>query len=83
MVVQHPVRLVITNYPEGKSETFEVENNPNRPEDGMRTITFSRELYIERDDFMETPVKGYFRLFPEMRCGSNPRISCAVPAVKG
>lgn len=65
MVVQHPVRLVITNYPEGKSETFEVENNPNRPEDGMRTITFSRELYIERDDFMETPVKGYFRLFPE------------------
>lgn len=65
MAVLHPVRLLITNYPEGKSETFEVENNPNRPEDGTRTITFSRELYIERDDFMETPVKGYFRLFPE------------------
>ena len=63
MAVLNPIKLVITNYPEDKSETFEVENNPNRPEDGTRTITFSRELYIEADDFMETPIKGYFRLF--------------------
>lgn len=78
MVVQHPVRLVITNYPEGKTETFEAENNPNRPEDGTRTITFSRELYIERDDFMETPVKGYFRLFPdnEVRLKSAYIVRC-------
>lgn len=78
MAVLHPVRLLITNYPEGKSETFEVENNPNRPEDGTRTITFSRELYIERDDFMETPVKGYFRLFPdnEVRLKSAYIVRC-------
>lgn len=78
MAVLHPVRLLITNYPEGKSETFEVENNPNRPEDGTRAITFSRELYIERDDFMETPVKGYFRLFPdnEVRLKSAYIVRC-------
>lgn len=78
MVVLHPVKLVITNYPEGKSEEFEVENNPNRPEDGTRTITFSRELYIEREDFMETPVKGYFRLFPqnEVRLKSTYIVRC-------
>ena len=64
MGVLHPVKLVIENYPEGKTETFEVENNPNRPEDGTRTVTFSRELWVEADDFMEEPVKGYFRLFP-------------------
>lgn len=73
MGVLHPVKLVIENYPEGKTETFEVENNPNRPEDGTRTVTFSRELWVEADDFMEEPVKGYFRLFP----GNEVRLKTA------
>ena len=64
MAVIHPVKLTITNYPEGQSETFEVENNPNRPEDGTRRISFSRELYVEADDFLETPVPKYKRLYP-------------------
>ena len=64
MGVLNPVKLILTNYPEDRTETFEVENNPNRPEDGTRTVTFGRELYIEAEDFMETPVKGYFRLSP-------------------
>ena len=65
MAVIRPVKLVITNYPEGQSETFEVENNPNRPEDGNRTITFSREIYVEAEDFLETPVPKYKRLYPD------------------
>ncbi len=64
MAVIRPVKLTITNYPEGRSETFEVENNPNRPEDGTRQITFSRELYVEAEDFMEEPVPKYKRLYP-------------------
>ena len=64
MAVIRPVKLTITNYPEGQSERFEVENNPNRPEDGKRTITFSRELYVEADDFLEEPVPKYKRLYP-------------------
>lgn len=78
MAVLRPVKLIITNYPEDKTETFEVENNPNRPEDGMRTVTFSRELYIERDDFMEEPVKGYFRMFPgnEVRLKTTYIVKC-------
>ena len=64
MCVLHPIKLVITNYPEGKVEEFEVENNPNRPEDGTRTVTFSRECFIEADDFMEEPIKKYQRLYP-------------------
>ena len=64
MAVIRPVKLTITNYPEGQSETFEVENNPNRPEDGTRRISFSRELYVEADDFLETPVPKYKRLYP-------------------
>ena len=64
MAVLRPVRLTVTNYPEGRSETFTVENNPNRPEDGAREITFSRTLYIESDDFLETPVPKYKRLYP-------------------
>ena len=64
MAVLRPVKLVITNYPEGKSETFTVENNPNRPEDGEREITFSRELYVEADDFLPEPVPKYKRLYP-------------------
>ena len=64
MGVLHPVKLVITNYPEGQSETFEVENNPVHPEQGSHTITFSREAWIEADDFMEIPVPKYKRLTP-------------------
>ena len=64
MAVLRPVRLTITNYPEGKSETFEVENNPNRPEDGVRAVAFSRNLWIEAEDFLETPIPKYKRLFP-------------------
>jgi len=73
MGVLHPVKLVITNYPEGKSETFAVENNPERPEDGTREVTFSRSLWIEADDFMEVPAKKYFRLFP----GNEVRLKTA------
>jgi glutaminyl-tRNA synthetase len=64
MSVLEPLKLTITNYPEGKSEAFMVENNPNRPEDGEREVTFSRSLYIEAEDFMENPAPKYFRLFP-------------------
>ena len=64
MAVLRPVKLTITNYPEGQSESFQVENNPNRPEDGTREVPFSRELYIEAEDFLETPVPKYKRLFP-------------------
>ena len=78
MGVLNPVKLVLTNYPEDRTETFEVENNPNRPEDGTRTVTFGRELYIEAEDFMETPVKGYFRLFPgnEVRLKTTYVVKC-------
>ena len=64
MAVLRPVKLVITNYPAGQSETFTVENNPNRPEDGTREVTFSRELYIEAEDFLPQPVPKYKRLYP-------------------
>ncbi|MBR3987945.1 MAG: glutamine--tRNA ligase/YqeY domain fusion protein [Clostridia bacterium] len=78
MAVIRPVKLVIENYPEGLAEEFEVENNPNRPEDGNRIITFSRECYIEADDFMEEPVKGYQRLYPgnEVRLKSAYIVKC-------
>jgi glutaminyl-tRNA synthetase len=80
MGVLRPVKLVITNYPEGKSETFAVENNPERPEDGTREVTFSRNLWIEADDFMEVPAKKYFRLFPATKSGSRRPTSFAAPA---
>ena len=64
MAVLHPVRLTVTNYPEGKSERFTVENHPNHPEMGSREIAFSRNLWIEADDFMEEKVGKFFRLFP-------------------
>ncbi len=62
--VLDPVKLIITNYPEGKTEELEVQNNPERPEDGTHTITFSRELWIERDDFKAEPDKKFFRMYP-------------------
>ncbi|MBS7402583.1 MAG: glutamine--tRNA ligase/YqeY domain fusion protein [Oscillospiraceae bacterium] len=65
MAVLEPIKLTITNYPEGKSELLTVENNPNRPEDGTRTVSFSRNLYIEAEDFLEVPVPKYKRLYPQ------------------
>ncbi|MBQ2445410.1 MAG: glutamine--tRNA ligase/YqeY domain fusion protein [Oscillospiraceae bacterium] len=64
MAVLKPIRLTVTNYPEGQSELFEVENHPNYPEMGNRQISFSRDLWIEADDFMEEKVGKFFRLFP-------------------
>lgn len=69
MAVLRPVKLTITNYPEGQSETFEIENHPKHPEMGSHTVTFSRNLFIEEGDFMEEPIKKYKRLTPEgMEC---------------
>lgn len=64
MVVFDPLKIVITNYPEGKSEMLDSENNPEDPASGNRQIPFSRELFIEQDDFMEVAPKKYFRLAP-------------------
>ncbi len=64
MAVLRPVKLTLTNYPEDQTDVFTVENNPNKPEDGTREVTFSKHLWIEADDFMEEPIPKYFRLFP-------------------
>lgn len=64
MGVLDPLKVVITNYPEGQIEMLDAEINPENPEMGMRQIPFGREIYIEREDFMENPPKKYFRLFP-------------------
>ncbi len=64
MVVFNPVKVVITNFPEGSHEILHSENNPEDPNGGMRELPFSREIYIEQDDFMENPAKKYFRLAP-------------------
>lgn len=63
--VLNPVKLIITNYPEGQVEYLDIENNPEDPEAGTHKIPFTRELYIERDDFMENPPKKFFRLAPD------------------
>ncbi|MBR2937719.1 MAG: glutamine--tRNA ligase/YqeY domain fusion protein [Oscillospiraceae bacterium] len=79
MAVVKPVKLTITNYPEGQSEEFEIENNPNRPEDGTRKVSFSRNLWIEADDFLAEPVPKYKRLYPagpECRLKGAYVISC-------
>ncbi|WP_040210466.1 glutamine--tRNA ligase/YqeY domain fusion protein [Clostridium polynesiense] len=64
MAVMRPIKVVITNYPEGQVEWLESEVNPDNPEAGTKMIPFSREIYIEEEDFMENPPKKYFRLFP-------------------
>ena len=64
MAVLHPLKLIIDNYPEGQTEQLTMPNNLENPELGERQLTFSRELWIEREDFMENPPKKYFRLFP-------------------
>lgn len=78
MAVLDPVKLIITNYPQDLTEEFEVENNPGKPEEGTRTVLFSRELWIEREDFLEEPFKGYFRLFPgnEVRLKTTYIVRC-------
>ena len=78
MAVLHPVKLIITNYPEGEGECFDVENNPNRPEDGTRPVSFSRELWIEAEDFLESPIPKYKRLYPgnEVRLKGAYLVTC-------
>lgn len=78
MAVLNPLKVVITNYPEGQIEMLEVENNPENPEMGTRQVPFSRVIYIERDDFMEDPPKKFFRLSPgkEVRLKNAYFIKC-------
>jgi len=78
MGVLRPLKVVITNYPEGQVEMLDAEINPENPEMGTRQIPFSREIYIEQDDFMETPPPKYFRLFPgnEVRLKNAYFIKC-------
>jgi glutaminyl-tRNA synthetase len=78
MAVLRPLRVVIENYPEGQTEEFEAINNPEDPEAGTRLVPFSRELFIERNDFMEEPPRGFFRLVPgrEVRLRYAYLITC-------
>ena len=78
MAVLDPIKLIITNFPEDKIEYVETENNPDAPEMGTRMIPFTREVYIEREDFMEIPPKKYFRLFPgnEVRLRNAYFVKC-------
>jgi len=78
MAVLRPLKVVIDNYPEGKIEWFDVENNPENPEMGTRKVPFSRELYIEQEDFMENPPNKFFRLAPgrEVRLKNSYFIKC-------
>ncbi|MEX2577871.1 MAG: glutamine--tRNA ligase/YqeY domain fusion protein [Verrucomicrobiales bacterium] len=78
MAVLDPIKVIVTNYPEGQEETFDAVVNPEDPGLGTRKVPFSRELYIERDDFMEDPPKKYFRLSPgkEVRFRSAYFIRC-------
>ncbi|MFR0865543.1 MAG: glutamine--tRNA ligase/YqeY domain fusion protein [Eubacterium sp.] len=78
MAILDPIKLVITNYPEGRVEYLDVPNNQENPEMGTRKVPFARELYIERDDFMIEPPRKYFRLFPgnEVRLMSAYFVTC-------
>ena len=78
MAILDPIKLVITNYPEGQVEYLDVSNNQENPEMGTRKVPFARELYIERDDFMIEPPRKYFRLFPgnEVRLMSAYFVTC-------
>ena len=78
MAVLRPLKVIIDNYPEGETEELEVELHPDHPEMGSRKVTFSREIYVERDDFMVEPVKKYFRLYPgnEVRLKSAYFVTC-------
>ena len=78
MAVLNPIKLTISNYPEGKIEELDAENNPEDPNAGSRKVSFSRNLYVEREDFMDEPVKGWFRLAPgkEVRLKHAYYITC-------
>ena len=78
LAVLRPLKVVITNYPADQVEEVTVPNHPNRPELGTRQVTFSREIFIEQDDFMEVPTKKFFRLVPggEVRLRSAYFITC-------
>lgn len=78
MAVLNPVKIVLENYPENQTEELSVENNPENPEMGSRSVLFGREIYVERDDFMEDPPKKFFRLFPgnEVRLKGAYIIQC-------
>ena len=78
MAVLRPIKLTITNYPEGQSELLTVENNPLKPEDGTREVSFSRHLWIEADDFMEVPAPKYKRMHPgfEVRLKGAYLVTC-------
>ncbi|MBN1822839.1 MAG: glutamine--tRNA ligase/YqeY domain fusion protein [Endomicrobiales bacterium] len=78
MAVLNPLKLVIDNYPEGKTEEFDADNNPEDPSAGTRKLPFSRTIYVEKDDFRETPPKGYFRLYPgnEVRLKHAYYVTC-------
>ncbi len=78
MAVLKPLKVIIDNYPEGKTEDIEVEINPDKPEMGTRKVTFSREIFVEHDDFMIEPIKKYFRLYPgnEVRLKSAYFVTC-------
>lgn len=65
MAVLNPLKVIVDNYPEGKTEEIEIENHPNHPEMGTRKVIFGRELFIEKEDFMIDPPRKYFRLFPD------------------
>jgi glutaminyl-tRNA synthetase len=78
MAVLHPLKLILTNYPEGETEFLDAINNPEDSSQGTRPLPFSRELWIERDDFREVPPKGYYRLYPgnEVRLRYGYIIKC-------
>ena len=78
MAVLDPIKVIIDNYPEGQTEEITVEVHPDKPELGTKTVTFGREIYVERSDFMAEPVKKYFRLFPgnEVRLKGAYFITC-------
>lgn len=78
MAVLRPLKVIIDNYPDGKTEELEVEIHPDHPEMGKRKVIFSKEIFVEQDDFMAEPVKKYFRLFPgnEVRLKSAYLVKC-------
>lgn len=78
MAVLRPLKVIIDNYPDGKTEELEVEIHPDHPEMGKRKVVFSKEIFVEQDDFMAEPVKKYFRLFPgnEVRLKSAYLVKC-------
>ncbi len=82
MAVLRPLKLTITNYPEDKVEAFTVENNPNRPEDGEREVSFSRSLWVEQEDFLEETGERIFSAFPGNEVRLKGAYVVGAPAAK-